>query len=112
MSTMLLTFFMISILLVLKLHIKQNGTKTKEIIFKLSQAFSFVEISDSKYIGLVIFLISNLLTGFVNLSINTLRTSDLDSFLILSLYCLVSFMIPFFLHYQFRFKHNEKIKTK
>ena len=109
MSTTLLTLFMISILMVTKLYTKKKDKKIDEIVSKLSETFSFAEITDAKYIGLLIFLLSNVLTGCVNLTMNTLQTNSTNSFLILSIYSLISFGIPFIIHYYFSFK--KKIKT-
>ena len=97
--------FMISIMLISKIFYENN--KIKEINSsmmpvllnqQLDDCLSFIRISDSKFIGLFIFLTSNLLTGLVNLSINTLRVSDQISFTILSIYSFFSFLIPFFVY--------------
>lgn len=88
--------------MVTNLYLKTKANKIKEIISKLSETFSFAEISDAKYIGLFIFLLSNVLTGCVNLSINTLRTNDLNAFIILCAYSFVSFALPFLVHYYLR----------
>jgi hypothetical protein len=71
---------------------------------QLDESFCFIRISDSKFIGLFIFLISNLLTGLVNLSINTLRVSNQISFLIIAVYSFFSFIIPFFVYKYFFIK--------
>ena len=100
MSTLLLALFMTSILIVAKLFMPENETQSESLSAKLSRIFSFVAISDSKFIGLIVFLISNLLTGLINLSINTLNISDLNAFLILASYSFASFSIPFLIYYQ------------
>ncbi|KAK6465326.1 GPI-anchored wall transfer protein 1 [Scheffersomyces coipomensis] len=60
----------------------------------------FPHISTTSYLlestnnnGLLLFLISNLLTGFINMSINTLATTNYISFLILVIYSLVVSLI-------------------
>ena len=80
------------------MYLNAKDTKPKDVILRLRQIFSFAEIIDSKYIGLVNFLISNLLTGLVNLSINTIKISDLTSILILTGYCFASFSITFLVY--------------
>ncbi len=109
MSTLLLALFMTSILIVAKLFMSENETQSECLSAKLSRIFSFVAISDSKFIGLIIFLISNLLTGLINLSINTLKVSDLNAFLILASYSFASFLIPFLIYYQMNID-SKKIK--
>lgn len=109
MSSLLLALFMITILLMAKTYLNDPNAKSKEINFRLSQTFSFAEIIDSKYIGLVNFLISNLLTGLINLSMNTIKISDLSSFLIVSIYCLATFSITFLIYYKFFFSIKKKI---
>lgn len=57
-------------------------------------------LSAIDYNQLVFFLAGNLLTGFVNLSINTLTTSDSLSVIIVLLYmlglCTVSYVLKYF----------------
>ena len=48
--------------------------------------------------GLFLFLIANLMTGATNLSIHTLYASDLQAFLILSLYLTSLTVVTIFLH--------------
>jgi hypothetical protein len=97
--------FMISIMLIAKAFydnnkIKEIGSSMMPFVLnqQLDDSFCFITISDSKFIGLFIFLTSNLLTGLVNLSINTLHVSNYISFSILSIYSFFSFFIPFIVY--------------
>jgi len=76
------------------------------LIYLLESAFQFVETVDSKFIGLLIFLIANLSTGVVNMTLFTLSLSDFDSICILHLHSFVSTAIPFSLYY-FYLKPNK-----
>lgn len=83
-----------------------SSTKTVDIrqhvinlIYLLESAFQFVETVDSKFIGLLVFLIANLSTGIANMTLYTLNITDLDSILILHLHSFVSTAIPFSLYY-------------
>ena len=78
---------------------KQPNATQEDLIHQLRQVCSFVEIVDSKFIGLFVFLLSNVLTGLINLSINTLNVKDNVAMLILNAYCLVSFGIPYFSYF-------------
>jgi hypothetical protein len=91
-----------------KNHAKSMSTvdirqRVINLIYLLESAFQFVETVDSKFIGLLVFLIANLSTGIVNMTMFALNLSDLDSILILHFHSLVSTAIPFSLYY-FYFK--------
>ena len=113
-STMLLLFFMITILLIAVLYYKNNlkqfkktdQNENKEEEEKLTEqqvlkTFSFHYIIDSKFIGLFVFLLSNVLTGVINLNIKTLYVETNFAFLILIFYNLVSYLIPFLFYYYY-----------
>lgn len=114
-STILLTFFMITTLFLTKffhqkllksIDKKKNDdetdkTVTETLMHLMDESFSFVRIIDSKFIGLQVFLVSNVLTGLVNLIINTLTTPVYLSFLIICLYSLFSFGLPYIYFYIF-----------
>lgn len=102
-SAGLFGLFLTTTLLVAKLQEASIGKLKKEdderyysteLISRLDALYSFARIVDSKFIGLFNFLFSNLFTGLVNLSINTLHVSDSIAFFIVSLYSLTSFVIP------------------
>ena len=84
------------------------------IIQLLENTYSFVEIVDSKLVGLCIFLIANVLTGLINLSIFTRTVSDFLSLIILIMHSFASVGIAFSGYYYLYFKSrndfsNEKV---
>jgi hypothetical protein len=94
-------FYMLTIVLAARvLNSKKQPNSTQDnLIYQLRQICSFVEIVDSKFIGLFVFLLCNVLTGLVNLSINTLNTKDNVAMIILNIYCLVSFGVPYLVYF-------------
>ncbi len=72
---------------------------------QLNFIFSFAVIGDTKFVGLFIFLLSNLLTGIVNLSINTLEISNPIAFMILSIYMFSCFLFPFLFYFYYYRNH-------
>jgi hypothetical protein len=106
----LLTMFMIIILLITKvLVIKQRELKAsitviKAVLTQLNQIFSFALIADSRFTGFFLFMLSNLITGLINLSINTMAISDTISFSVLCFYSLVAFAIPFYFYFMLNTK--------
>jgi carbon starvation protein CstA len=79
--------------------------KSEWLFFNLTlmmdKAFRFVEIVDSKFIGLLVFLICNVITGLINLSMNTHSETDSAAIYIMSIYVLLSFLLPFGLKFFF-----------
>lgn len=123
----LLTFYMITILQTAKFFtisaveesedkpsedksVELSKKSIKEMLIKLRLIFSFAVVIDSKYTGLLLFLVSNLLTGAVNLSINTLNTPDMTALAIMFVYSFASFAIPTLFFYYFNFKKNLNTK--
>ena len=108
-SILLLVFFMITILVMARLFNAANSKRAQKdddddvassrlLETQLNATFSFATIvSDSKFIGITIFLLCNVLTGLVNISIDTLQTSDHVAFVVLCVYSFVSFALPFYL---------------
>lgn len=115
-STLFFGFFMICTMLVAKLYYSssslldssENKTKydkneliarrNRRLYAQLDKIFSFFSIMDSKFMGIFNFFLSNILTGIVNLAVNTLRISQPLALLILSVYSFISFAIPFILY--------------
>ena len=85
----------------------QNAIKTCS--FFLDNSFSFVDVLDSKMIGLSVFLISNVFTGLVNLSMRTREVADVFALLILFLNSFVSTLIPF-VFYFYCFLKNKTLR--
>ena len=73
----------------------------------LEKAYSFVSIIDSKLVGLAVFLIANIFTGLINLTIATVRVSTSLALLILFINALVSTFIPFLVYYLFYRRANK-----
>ena len=69
----------------------------------LERTFAFYEIVDSKLIGLIIFLNSNILTGIINLSIDTKNVSNVGSLLILIFHAFFSIGSGYSIYYYFKF---------
>jgi hypothetical protein len=80
--------------------------KKNELNQQLDFIFSFIKILDSKYIGLFVFLFSNVLTGIVNLSMQTIYMNDFSAFLIVSVYIMLVISTSYF----FYFKKTKDIK--
>ena len=102
-STMFFGLFLTTTLLVSKIQLsniigrgkkEENGDEQTQLISQLNRTFSFPQIIDSKFIGLLNFFFSNIFTGIVNLWINTLSVSSSFAFCIICLYSFASFLIP------------------
>ncbi|CAF0997656.1 unnamed protein product [Brachionus calyciflorus] len=104
--------YLFTVLLIITLFITKfwydRSTSLESLSNQLDESFSFQKIADSKFAGLLIFLISNLLTGLVNITIRTLYTSDFLAVVILCVYTLITFIAPFIL---FEFLNLKKIKN-
>ena len=118
-STILLLFFMITIVFVAMIYRKliENDNQKKELTQvdkqklieqHIIKIFSFPYIVDSKFIGLIVFLLSNLLTGLINLTMDTLVVSNFYSFLILNAYAFVAYFFPYLAYYYFYFYNKNK----
>lgn len=70
-------------------------TRLYQLIFILEKAFWFFEIMDSKFIGLFVFLLANVLTLCTNLAISPSSYSTSSAILILFMYSFISTFIPF-----------------
>ena len=69
------------------------------LIYLLENSFSFVEIIDSKFIGLFIFVFANILTGLVNLTMHPHERSEFEGYFIMCVYTFLSLFVPFFYYY-------------
>ncbi len=105
MTTCLFLTLSLSIILVIvnscsKLNnMKKKTEKSQELSFQLDYIFSYIKIIDSKFVGLYIFLISNLLTGLVNLTIQTIYLNALNSFAIITIYMVIIISTSYFVYF-------------
>lgn len=97
----MLTLIMIIVLFIFKLWQQINNDNFELMI---NQTFSFAKIIDSKFIGLILFIISNLMTGIINLNIKTIYTSNFFAMIILICYVFCSFIISYFFYNIFNMK--------
>jgi hypothetical protein len=82
---------------------------SENLVDLLSKCYSFIEIVDSKLIGLVLFLIANIFTGIINLSIDNDAVGWFYSILILSLNSILSRLVPVIFYYMFKLNKSNKI---
>jgi hypothetical protein len=73
----------------------QIESNINQLIFILERAFWFFEIMDSKFIGLLVFLLANILTLATNLAISPSTYSTSSAILILLFHSFISTFIPF-----------------
>lgn len=104
----MVTLLAILILTIISFHFIQRCADRKvptekkvlvNLFYFLENAFSFVEIIDSKFIGLLIFVLANWLTGLVNITLHPHSQSDIVGYIILSVYTLLSLIIPFMFYF-------------
>jgi hypothetical protein len=76
----------------------------------LDLSFSFPTIVDSKLVGLAMFLVANLFTGVVNLSMTAGAASTQLALFILCLNSIVYTFIPFLLYYFYMLNRNKSKK--
>ena len=69
------------------------------LIYLLNNSFSLIEIIDSKFIGLFIFVLANIFTGLVNLTMHPHKRSEFEGYFIMCVYTFLSLFIPFFYYY-------------
>ena len=83
-------------------------TRLQVIMSLLKRIFSFYEIIDSKFIGLIVFLNSNILTGLVNLSTDTKEFSVFGSMVILILHAFASVGSGYLIYLGFKYLKRRK----
>ena len=101
----MLTLIVIIVLFVFRLWQQINNQNLELLI---NQTFSFAKLLDSKFIGLILFMVSNLMTGIINLNIKTIYTSDFISMIIILCYIFCSFFISYFFYNIFNLKEKKK----
>jgi len=99
-ATLLLVTFLCTAVFITKALVQLNLKLKKSEAALKNFTFSFVYITDSKHIGLLIFVISNVLTGLVNLSINTIRVPNAIAYVIYFSYSLIVFSIAYVVFYK------------
>ncbi len=82
-------------------NILSETEKYELVSILLDKSNSFYKIVDAKLIGLIIFLIANIQTGLINITINTRYVSTKTAFFILSIHSLYITLIPFYIYKKF-----------
>ena len=114
-STALWTFQLFSVWIILKFLIHfikiqekidlTNVTELKIFLYNLEifmkKAFSYAYIVDSRYVGLCLFLLSNIFTGLIKILIPVDIFTNFYAFLIICFNSLICRFIPFFAFYYF-----------
>lgn len=101
----MLILFLITVLFAAKLW-HQINEQNFQLLF--NETFSFAKIIDSKFVGLIVFLISNLMTGIINLNIKTIYVSDIYALIIILFYIFLTFGSSFIFYRIFIFKSIKK----
>ena len=102
MTTCLFLTLSLSVILVIVnscSRLNNKFRKKNELNQQLDLIFSFLKIIDAKYIGLYVFLFSNVLTGIVNLIMETIYMNDLSAFLIVSTYIMLVISTSYFFYF-------------
>ena len=102
MTTCLFLTLSLSVILVIVNSCSRLNNKLRkknELNQQLDLIFSFLKIIDAKYIGLYVFLFSNVLTGIVNLIMETIYMNDLSAFLIVSTYIMLLISTSYFFYF-------------
>ena len=104
------TFSLLGIILVAKIStnitlksqqsdLSMSDLQKKHLIFSLLEnVYSMSIIIDSKFIGLILFLVANISTGLVNLSITTENCNSFISLVILHAHAFFSVGISFYMY--------------
>ena len=76
----------------------QSQKKETIIVNLLESIYSMSIIIDSKFIGLILFLVANISTGIVNLNLNTKVFDTFYSLFILHVHSVIFVLISFFIY--------------
>jgi len=116
--TFLWTLYLIGIILMAKFltHVAFNSqidrdlvqSQKKEtiIVNLLESIYSMSIIIDSKFIGLILFLVANISTGIVNLNLNTKVFDTFYSLVLLHVHSVIFVLISFFIYKRFNKKRK------
>ena len=84
----------------------QSQKKEAIIVNLLESIYSMSIIIDSKFIGLILFLVANISTGIVNLNLNTKVFDTFYSLFILHVHSVIFVLISFFIYNRFNKKQE------
>jgi hypothetical protein len=84
----------------------QSQKKEIIIVNLLESIYSMSIIIDSKFIGLILFLVANISTGIVNLNLNTKVFDTFYSLFILHVHSFIFVLISFLIYNQFNKKRK------
>ena len=84
----------------------QSQKKETIIVNLLESIYSMSIIIDSKFIGLILFLVANISTGIVNLNLNTKVFDTFYSLFILHVHSVIFVLISFFIYNRFNKKQE------
>ena len=89
-------FVLISMIFVGRVLLRLKNLNEDRVVWIMSnQMFTFSRILNSKYCGLFMFLVSNVLTGLVNITLNIGFVEEKTSLVIISLYMMASTFLTF-----------------
>jgi hypothetical protein len=84
----------------------QSQKKDTIIVNLLESTYSMSIIIDSKFIGIILFLVANISTGIVNLNLNTKVFDTFYSLVLLHVHSLIFVLISFFIYKRFNKKRK------
>ncbi len=115
-STLLLTLQLCTVLFI-SVSCTRLNKLSKQTIFptwtsSTGFVFSFINILDSKFVGLFMFIVANILTGLINLSMNTLHASNTHASIILLAYMVVVTLSSYYFYFYsaFLFLPSQKLE--
>ena len=83
--------------------------KNERQLLMLIYMYRYASVFSSKWIGLFLFLISNVTTGIINIAIrDTSKISDEKAQFIISSYLFFVFYVSFLIYKRMKFKENKK----
>ena len=103
-STLLLGFFILGLTLVAHFisrthHSESEWSRSEHMCRKLESIFSMPRLFDLKFVGLLVFLSSNVMIGPFRMLAWSIKTTHVNSFLISNLHAFFSLLLPFIYAY-------------